>query len=95
MPPRQYLSLEIVKKPTISQLSHPNEPRHILIEHLETSTVLFRLAGIAETTGAVEDFLEGIEVDCVNLKLATFSSPICVSWLYEGGELTIATDALF
>lgn len=48
----------------ISELSHADETRQILVEHLETATVLFRLAGIAEAAGSVEDTLEGIEIDC-------------------------------
>jgi hypothetical protein len=54
---------KIREKFTVSQLPHANEPGHILIKHLESAAVLFRLAGIAEATRTVEDFLEGLEVD--------------------------------
>jgi hypothetical protein len=50
-------------KHTVAQLSHTNEPRHILIKDLETATILLRLAGIPETTRTVEDLQKGIEVD--------------------------------
>lgn len=49
---------------TVSQLTDTNKARHILIEHLESATVFFGLAGLTETTGAVEDFEERVEVDC-------------------------------
>jgi hypothetical protein len=55
------------KKHTVSQLAHTNETCHIFIENLESATVFLRLAGLTETTGAVEDFQEGVEVDCERL----------------------------
>jgi hypothetical protein len=51
------------KKLTVSQLTNTDETRHILIKHLETATILLGLARITETTRAVEDLQEGIEVD--------------------------------
>lgn len=50
-------------KHTVSQLSDTNKSSHILIKDLESTTVLLRLAGLTETTGAVEDFQEGVEVN--------------------------------
>lgn len=62
---------------TISQLPNPNKPRHILIKHLKATTILLRFARVAETTWAVEDFLEGFEIDCCFSKhiSQSFSSP--------------------
>jgi hypothetical protein len=54
---------QIREELTISQLPHTNEPSHILVKHLESAAVLFRLTGVAEATRTVEDFLEGLEVD--------------------------------
>ena len=48
---------------TISQLPHPNIPRHILIKHLKTPTILFRLAWIAETTRSVKYLGERVEIN--------------------------------
>jgi D-alanine-D-alanine ligase-like ATP-grasp enzyme len=45
-------------------LADDDETRHILIKHLETTAVFLRLAGVAETTGAVQHALECLEVDC-------------------------------
>jgi sulfur relay (sulfurtransferase) DsrF/TusC family protein len=50
-------------KHTVAQLSDTNKPSHILIKDLESTTVLLRLAGLTETTWAVEDFQEGVEVN--------------------------------
>lgn len=50
---------------TVAKLPHPDKPSHVLVKHLESATVLFWIAGLAETAGAVEDFEEGVEVDCV------------------------------
>jgi hypothetical protein len=64
-----YLEISILvtgshgRKLTVSQLSNTDETRHILVEHLESTAVLFGLARIAETTWAVQDLEEGIEVD--------------------------------
>ena len=52
------------KSHTVSQLPHPNKPRHVLVKNLEPATILFRLAGVPKTAGAIEDFGEGVEVDC-------------------------------
>lgn len=52
------------KEHTISQLSHPDKARHILIKHLEPTTVLLRLARVAEASRPIEDFGEGFEIDC-------------------------------
>lgn len=50
-------------KHTVAQLSYTNKSGHILIKDLESTTVLLRLTGLTETTGAVEDFQEGVEVN--------------------------------
>ena len=42
--------------PTVSELADTNEASHVLVKDLETAAVLLRLAGVAETTSAVEDF---------------------------------------
>ena len=52
------------EKRTISQLSNPNESCHILVKHLKAATILLWLARVAETAWAVEDFLEGFEINC-------------------------------
>lgn len=41
---------------TVSELTDTNEASHVLVKDLETAAVLLRLAGVAETTSAVEDF---------------------------------------
>ena len=52
------------EKRTISQLPNPNESCHILVKHLKAATILLWLARVAETAWAVEDFLEGFEINC-------------------------------
>jgi len=47
----------------VSQLSHANEARHILVKDLEAAAIFFWLAGVAEPAWAVKDFLKGIEVE--------------------------------
>ena len=47
----------------IPELSHADEARQVLIEHLEASAVFFRLAWVAEAAGSVEYAGEGVEVD--------------------------------
>lgn len=49
--------------PTVTQLADSNETRQVLVKDLETTAVFLRLARVAETTGTVEDFGEGFEVD--------------------------------
>lgn len=49
--------------PTVTQLADSNETRQVLVKDLETTAVFLRLARVAETTGSVEDFGEGFEVD--------------------------------
>ena len=41
---------------TVSELTDTDEASHVLVKDLETAAVLLRLAGVAETTSAVEDF---------------------------------------
>ena len=48
---------------TVTQLTHANEARHIFIEHLKATAVFLGLAWVAESTGSVEDFGEGVEVN--------------------------------
>ena len=48
---------------TVAQLPDANKPRHILVEHLEPTTIFLRLARLTETTGAVQDLEKGLEVD--------------------------------
>lgn len=48
----------------VAELAHANETCELLVEYLETAAVFFRLAGIAETAGAVENALEVVKVDC-------------------------------
>lgn len=47
----------------VLELTDANKARHVLVENLEPAAVLLRLARIAETAGAVENALEGLEVD--------------------------------
>jgi len=49
----------------IPELPNTNEARQILVEHLESATVLLRLAGIAEAVRTVEDAGEGVVVDWI------------------------------
>lgn len=46
-------------------MPNPDETRHILIENLKAATILLGFAGIAESTGAIEDFGEGFEIDYI------------------------------
>lgn len=48
---------------TISQLTNPNETRHVFVEDLETTAVFFWLTRISEASGTVEDLREGLEID--------------------------------
>jgi hypothetical protein len=59
-------TLHRIIKHTVSQLSNTNKARHILIEDLKSTTIFLRLAGLTETTWAVKDFEERVEVDCNN-----------------------------
>ena len=52
------------RAPTVAQLTNPNKPRHILVEHLKTPAILLRLARVPEAAWSVEDLLEGVEVNC-------------------------------
>lgn len=49
---------------TVAQLPDTDKSCHVFVEYLESTAVFFWLAGLAETTGAVEDLQEGIEVNC-------------------------------
>ena len=55
----------------VLELTDANEACHVLVEDLETTAVLFRLTGIAEAARAVQDALEGLEVDCAATVLAS------------------------
>lgn len=48
----------------VLELANSDEARHVLVEDLEAAAVLVRLARVAEATGAVQDALESLEVDC-------------------------------
>ena len=48
----------------VAQLAHADVAGQVLVEDLEAPRVLFRVAGIAEAVGAVEEGVEGWEVDC-------------------------------
>lgn len=54
----------------VLELADADEARHVLVEDLEATAVLLGLAGIAEATGAVQDALEALKVDCVRIQLA-------------------------
>ena len=56
------------RRRTVSKLPHTNEARHILVEHLKASTVFFWLARVSESARSIQDFLEGVEVDCCYAK---------------------------
>lgn len=47
----------------VLDLALSDEPRAVLVEHLEPPDVLFDVEGLAEAAGAVEDLGEGVEVD--------------------------------
>ena len=47
----------------VAELAHSDKPCEFLIEYLETAAVFFRLAGVAEAAGTVENALEVVEVD--------------------------------
>jgi hypothetical protein len=49
----------------VLELTNTNKACHVLVKDLETTTVLLGLAGVAEAAGAVQNALEGLEVDCV------------------------------
>lgn len=75
---------------TVSQLSNANKPSQILIKHLESATVFLRFAGVTESARAVEHFLEGVEVNYHQHKLAS-TKPFRICFL-GARERTIATD---
>ena len=58
---------------TITQLPNTNKPSHILIKHLKATTILLRLAWVAEAAGAIEDFGEGVEIDCAPHSISILS----------------------
>jgi hypothetical protein len=50
----------------VLDLALADEPAPVLVEYLEAANVLLNVEGLAETTGAVEDLGEGVEVDCAS-----------------------------
>lgn len=50
----------------IAQLTDADEASHVLVEDLKATAVFFRLARISEAAWSVEDFAEGVEVDCAS-----------------------------
>ena len=48
----------------VLDLALSDEARAVFVEDLEPPDVLFDVEGLAEAAGAVEDFGEGVEVDC-------------------------------
>ena len=64
------------RRRTISQLPHTNEARHVLVKHLKTPTIFFRLARFPESTRSVQNFLEGVEVNC------RFRHPVYISAMF-------------
>lgn len=57
----------------VLELADADEPRHVLVEDLETSAVLLGLAWVAEAAWAVQHALEGLEVDCSFVEKRTIS----------------------
>lgn len=47
----------------VLELADADVACHVLVEHLEPAAVFFGLAGVAEAAWAVENALEGLEVD--------------------------------
>ena len=56
------------RKHTVSKLAHTDEARHILIKHLKAPAIFFWLARVSKSTWSVQDFLEGVEIDCHSAK---------------------------
>ncbi len=48
----------------VPKLPDANEASHVFVKYLKSTAVFFGLARISEATGSVEDFAEGIEIDC-------------------------------
>lgn len=61
----------------VLELTDTDKTCHVLVEDLETTAVLLRLAGVAEAPGAVQYPLEGLEVDCRKRKekMTALASP--------------------
>ena len=72
----------------VTELANADEPCELLVEHLETAAVLFRLAGVAESTRAVEHALEAVEVDCCVAK----SALLHLVAIYVCGSLTVSAN---
>ena len=51
----------------VLDLALADEPRAVLVKHLEAADVLFDVEGLAEAAGPVEDLAEGFEIDCGGL----------------------------
>lgn len=77
----------------VLDLADADETRHVLVEHLEATAVFLGLAGIAEAAGAVQDALEGLEIDCATAKSAAALHPNNSSGI-AGGLLTVTSDIL-
>ena len=70
----------------IAKLAHADEARELFVEDLEAAAVFFRLAGVAEAVGAVEEFGEGFEVDCFTFIISILSARYAASPHTRGWE---------
>lgn len=61
----------------VAELAHANKSCELFVEYLEATAVLFGLARVAESTGAVEHALEVVKVDC---RIAESASPQLVAY---------------
>jgi hypothetical protein len=60
--PRESRSL-FAGEHTVAKLANTNKPSEILVENLESTAILFGLAGVTEATGSVEDLGERVKVN--------------------------------
>lgn len=58
----------------VLDLAFANEARPVLVKHLEATDVFLDVERFAEATGAVEDFGEGLEIDCSHVSVVALHS---------------------
>ena len=62
---------------TVAELSNTNVSCHVFVEDLKATAVFFRLARIAKPAGSIEDFGEGLEINCSDFAIILAIALIC------------------
>jgi hypothetical protein len=81
-----HLLAEVCKD--VAELAHADKSCELFVEYLEAAAVLFGLAGVAESTRAVEDALEVVKVDC-RITESVFPHRVAYAHILQG-ILTVA-----